>query len=281
MTNETIVAIYDLPEHAAHAVRDLEAAGVPTGAITQHAKDGSTTNSMTTSQPRREEGCWANLFGGGQNHEHETSVYDRSLEDGSTIVAVTVPEEHLTLVIDILEQHHPIDIDERAATYNGSQTTTTIRATDAPPTSGTTGPDAADGDAIPLSEEELAVGKRAINRGTTRLRRFVVETPVEEHVSLRDETVSVERRPITDARPVSEADFTVKVIEMTETDEEAVVSKTARVKEEVVVRRAANERTETVRDTVRREDVEITKEPDAERSIGTAGSASAASTPEI
>jgi stress response protein YsnF len=50
------------------------------------------------------------------------------------------------------------------------------------------------------------------------------------------------------------------VVEMTETDEEAVVSKTARVKEEVVLRKDATERTETVRDSVRREDVEITKD---------------------
>jgi uncharacterized protein (TIGR02271 family) len=88
---------------------------------------------------------------------------------------------------------------------------------------------------------------------------------------LRNETVSVERRPVTDARPVTNADFTDKVIEMTETDEEAVISKTARVKEEVVIRKDATERTETVRETVRREDVEITKEPGVERSTSSTG----------
>jgi uncharacterized protein (TIGR02271 family) len=268
MTDETIVAVYDSAEHAALAVRDLEAAGVPSAAITQHAKGGLTTgSSMTTAAPAREEGFWASLFGSGPEHQHETSVYDRSLEAGSTVVTVKAPEQHLTKVMDILERHNPVDIDERAATYSGSQTTTT-RATDTPGT-------------IQLSEEAVAVGKRAINRGTTRVRRFVVETPVEEHVSLRDETVSVERRPVTDARPVTNADFSDKVIEMTETDEEVVVSKTARVKEEVVVRKDATERTETVRDTVRREDVEITKEPGVERSTSTAGAIPAAPAPKI
>ena len=52
---------------------------------------------------------------------------------------------------------------------------------------------------VQLSEETLAVGKRAINRGTTRVRRFVVETPIEEQVSLRDETVTIERRPVTES----------------------------------------------------------------------------------
>jgi uncharacterized protein (TIGR02271 family) len=139
----------------------------------------------------------------------------------------------------------------------------------------------ADGGTIQLSEETLAVGKRAINRGTTRVRRFVVETPIEEQVSLRDETVSIERRPVTDARPITNVDFTDKVVEMTETAEEAVVSKAARVTEEVVVRKDETERTETVRDTVRREDVEITKEPGVERSRSTASAMPAALEPKI
>ena len=45
---------------------------------------------------------------------------------------------------------------------------------------------------------------------------------------------------------------------MRETGEEAVVAKTAKVVEEVVIARETTERTETVRDTVRKEEVEIT-----------------------
>jgi uncharacterized protein (TIGR02271 family) len=202
------------------------------------------------------------------------------LEAGSTVVTVKAPEQHLTQVMDILERHNPVDIDERAATYGLGQTTTT-RTTDVPVATGTAAAHSTDGGTIPLSEETLAVGKRAINRGTTRVRRFVVETPIEEQVSLRDETVSIERRPVTDARPITDADFTDKVIEVTETDEEAVVSKTARVREEVVVRKDETERTETVRDTVRREDVEITKEPGVERSSSTASGMPAAPEPKI
>src|ERR1700709_1245520 len=105
MTDETIVAVYDSFEHAALAVRDLEAAGGPSAAITQHAKGGFTTgSSMTTTAPAREEGFWASLFGSGSGYEHETSVYDRSLEAGSTVVTVKTPEQHLTQVMDILER---------------------------------------------------------------------------------------------------------------------------------------------------------------------------------
>ncbi len=113
---------------------------------------------------------------------------------------------------------------------------------------------------LQLSEESLAVGKRVVNRGGTRIRRFVVETPVEESVSLHSEKVTLERRPVTDGRPVTDS-FTEKTIEMTETAEEAVVSKTARVYEEVGLRKEATDRVETVRDTVRKEEVEVEQVP--------------------
>jgi uncharacterized protein (TIGR02271 family) len=113
---------------------------------------------------------------------------------------------------------------------------------------------------VPLSEEQLKVGKQTVDRGTTRIRRYVVEKPVEETVSLRDERVTVERRqPIeTTAAPGGRA-FEERVVEVRETAEEPVVAKTARVVEEVVVGREATERTETVKDTVRHEEVEVTK----------------------
>jgi uncharacterized protein (TIGR02271 family) len=227
--------VYDTAEHAALAVRDLEAAGVPSSAISQHAAGGLTTGSTatTTTAPHHEQGFWASLFGGEPEYEHDTTVYNRSLESGSTVVSVKASELHVAQAMEILERHNPIDIDERATSYGVSQTAA-ADTTGAPRVTGTADR-AGEGEAIPLTEETLAVGKRAINRGTTRIRRYVVETPVEEQVALRDETVSVERRPVADGRPVTNADFTDKVVEVTETAEEAVVSKSARVKEEVVI----------------------------------------------
>ncbi len=283
MTNdETIVAVFDTAAHAAAAVSDLEKAGVPTGSVSQHAGNVSTGAGATgMGQPKQEQGFWASLFGGEPEYGHDTAVYDRSMQGGSTVVTVRGSGAQLDKVLDILERHNPIDIDERAASYGMSQSglsTGTVQTgvTGTQPAAGLAATGVAETSAlasgaktgiaeepgtIRLSEETLAVGKRAINRGTTRVRRYVVETPVEEQVSLRDERVSVERRPVTDGRAVSGADFSDKVIEMTETAEEAVVSKQAHVKEEVVIRKDVSDRTETVRDTVRREDVEITQEP--------------------
>ena len=80
-------------------------------------------------------------------------------------------------------------------------------------------------------------------------------------MTLRDETVKVERHAVTGDRPVTGSAFSDQTIEMTEMDEEAVVGKTARVREEVSLRKEAVDRIETVKDTVRREDVKIEQVP--------------------
>jgi uncharacterized protein (TIGR02271 family) len=112
---------------------------------------------------------------------------------------------------------------------------------------------------ISLAEEQLQVGKRTVDRGTTRIRRYVVEKPVEESVNLRSERVTVERRQPIEGSTAGAGAFEERIVEVRETAEEPVVAKTARVVEEVVVGREVTERTETVKDTVRREDVEISK----------------------
>ena len=48
------------------------------------------------------------------------------------------------------------------------------------------------------------------------------------------------------------------MVEVHESDEAPLVQKTAHVTEEVVIRREPTERTKWVRDTVRREEVEVT-----------------------
>jgi uncharacterized protein (TIGR02271 family) len=114
---------------------------------------------------------------------------------------------------------------------------------------------------VPLSEEQLEIGKRTVDRGTTRVRRYVVEKPVEETVNLQTERVTVERRqPLGTAADLGRGAFEERVVEVRETAEEPVVSKTAHVAEEVVIGRETTEQTETVKDTVRREDVEISKD---------------------
>ena len=299
MEHETIVAIYDTSAHAQAAVRDLEAANVPSSDISQHAKEGSMTGTSRTTAPVQDKGFWANLFGG--EPDHDTSVYGHSISSGATVVTVKVPADRYDATAAILEKHNPIDVDERSQQYGLTDTSTTdagytghggkvepaTSATEAGAigASGlTAGPstgvnrnntgvkteaagltEGAEGGTLKLAEEFLNVGKRAVRGGTTRIRRYTVEKPVEENVSLHSEKVVLDRRPVTDGRVLANNDFTDKTISMTEMNEEAVVSKTARVVEEVGLRKEASDRTETVRDTLRKDEVEVKEDPTLER----------------
>jgi uncharacterized protein (TIGR02271 family) len=260
MNEQTLVAVYDTADQANAAGRDLKAANVPAHAISQHAKNGfaSGATSTETEAPVREKGFWASLFGG--EPDYDTSVYDRSIDSGSTVVTVRVPGEQFDRISEILENHDPVDLDERTARYGSTETTTT-RTTAPASNPQATATEATEGDTIQLAEETLSVGKRAVNGGTTRIRRHVVETPVEEQVTLHTEKVTMERRPVTDGRSVGDAAFTDKTVEMTEISEEAVVSKAARVTEEVSLRKEASDRVETVKDTVRRDEVDVEQVP--------------------
>ncbi len=117
---------------------------------------------------------------------------------------------------------------------------------------------------IPVAEEQLRVGKRDVSHGRVRVRSYVVEEPVQESVNLRQENVSIKRRPVD--RPLQGNDeiFRERTIEVEERGEEAVVSKDARVTEELVVSKDVDERTEEVSDTVRRTKVEVEDERQSE-----------------
>jgi uncharacterized protein (TIGR02271 family) len=279
MNEEIIVAVYDTQAQADAAVRDLETAQVPPEAISRHAGTRSASGAaVSNANSGRGQGFWSSLFGG--EPDDGTAVYDRSLESGSSVVTVRVPGEHVDGVTRILERHDPIDIDERAASFGLGTDRTTIGAAGTPASHEAVLPNG-DEEVIALSEEQLTVGKRLVNHGTTHIRRFVVETPVEENVTLHTERVSIDRRPASAGASVDNADFTDRTIEVNETDEEAVVGKTARVKEEVVVRKEATDRVETVRDTVRRQDVEIERDDSTSRASGATPMPAAMSRPKI
>lgn len=109
---------------------------------------------------------------------------------------------------------------------------------------------------IPVGEERLNVATRTIQGETTRIRRRVVSQPVEQQVTLRQETVVVERRPPASADPRPDV-LTETVIEMSDSRQVPTVWKSLHVAEEVVLRKQVTERVEHVRDTVRRDVVDV------------------------
>lgn len=111
--------------------------------------------------------------------------------------------------------------------------------------------------AFPVVEEEIRIGKRTVERGAARINTRVEEVPVEEQVTLREEHVNVERRPVD--RPATDVPgaFTEGSFDVVEHAEQVVADKQTRVVEEVVIKKEVTERAEAVRDTVRRTEIEV------------------------
>jgi len=211
--------------------------------------------------------------------EEDAAYYNEGVRRGGTLIAVKTDDAMADRVAQILSDDGAINIDERAAQWRqegflptpATQTAQTTH-TAPPPTPANTQARAAEGEAVfPVVEEKLQVGKRQIERGGVRVYSHIEETPVTENVTLREEHVTVDRRPVD--RPITDADmaaFKEDSIEVTEMAEEPVVAKQARVVEEVVVGKEATQRTETIKDTVRRTDVEVEQIPGSEHVSRTA-----------
>lgn len=224
--------------------------------------------------------------------EHEAEYYNEGVRRGGTLVSVRTEDALAPRVADIMNRHNAIDVEDRAATWRSSGWTP--RATAHKETLAATGADTAaaraarpetpsvnrgdvgrttdradwkgneaGGTKVPVVEEQLHVGKREVSQGGVRVYTHQTDKPVAEQITLREEKVNVERRPVD--RPVGDADLRnfggEQTIEVTETREVPVVAKEARVVEEVVINKTAQERQETVRDTVRKTDVQVEQIP--------------------
>jgi stress response protein YsnF len=89
------------------------------------------------------------------------------------------------------------------------------------------------------------------------LRRFTTEREVSADVTLHEEHADVLRRAVTDPAYTGELDWEDRTIEIVETAEQALVSKTARVVEEVSLKKVGSEHVETVHEKLRRQQAEI------------------------
>ena len=235
----TLVGLFDKESDARRASEEIQDAGIARGPVRLSSESGSDVSSMlsTLEAPRQ-----------------DVEIFEEGIRRGGTLLTVPIDEDAAGEADRILQNRGVIDLEGRQNEWRSSGWT------------GSSAVDTGRGEvSLPVVEEELRVGKRPVQQGRVRVYTRTEETPVEEQVRLREERVTVDRRP-TD-RPVTEADMqTLKggTIEVSEMAEEAVVSKQARVVEEVVIGKEVNERTETVRDTVRNTEVEV-DESDVDR----------------
>jgi uncharacterized protein (TIGR02271 family) len=192
----------------------------------------------------------------------DLGTYQEAIRRGHVVLSAEVPADQLDTAAEVIEACDAIDFDAREEAWRteGWNATHDVVAREGePPLPRAAAAGEERPETIPLAEEHLRVGKRETGHGRVRLRSYVVETPVEEQVSLRREHVDVERHRVDRPAETGRADdlFRERTIEATETSEEAVVQKEVRVTEEVALHKEAEQRTETVRDTVRRTEVEV------------------------
>lgn len=191
---------------------------------------------------------FSSLFG---DDNATTQNYTTLAQDADAILTVQVDsEERARAAAEILDRHGAIDVDERSTQDRQNAAGTSAATHNTATTEGAM--------SIPVIQEELQVGKRAVERGGARIKSRIIEKPVEETLRLREEHIVVNRQPVN--RAVTDADMAnlqTGDIELTERAEKAVVSKQARVVEEVSVGKQVSEREEVIRDTVRRTDVDV------------------------
>ena len=265
---KTLTAMFDTRADAEAARERLLAAGI--GADDVHVVDQSTPGYSADRRPSTTEdkGIWASIKGAFLPDE-DRHTYEEGVHRGGAVLTAHVSDDHADEAVHVLDNANSVDLDGRTQDWasTGWNDPMASRGFDdgidnRRDTMADVGRDTAmdtgrEGEAIPIVEEQLVVGKRAYERGGVRVRSYVVETPVSEQVGLLDEHVTVERRRVD--LPLREAGdvFRERTIAMTETAEEAVVGKSARVVEEVVLRKQTGQRTETVSDSVRRTEVEV------------------------
>jgi stress response protein YsnF len=257
MTYEKVVTLFDTAEHAEFARRNLENAGFSARDISVVGKKGLADNVLALREP----GLWHRLFGR-DIAEYESRVYGKTVEDGGAVLTLRVPDEQVPKAMGILNQHHVVDVSRRAVD-TGLKPSNQVEPAAVPAKPLTTEVDK--GEILRLAEEQLEVGKRLVTEGTTRIRRFVVEKPVEAKVTLHEEHVEIVRLAAADPSSIKDVDWTDKTVEIVETHEEPVLSKSVHLTQEVRVGKKATDRVETVRDKVRRQDVEVERVPAGRR----------------
>ena len=271
MATRTLTAMFKTRSEAERAEQALTSElGLNRSMIQTSPGTGVTDTGYDPARPYEEKGFFASL----KNlmlPEEDRYAYAEGMRRGAVLLNVKVDEGQIDRASDILEHAGAMDLDAQEAEWRKSGWTGYDASAHGSLRGATAGaaPTALPDETIKVVEEKLVVGKRAVEGGRVRVRSYVVETPVEENVTLHQERVTVERQPVDRAATAADlAAFQERTIEARATSEEAVVSKEARIVEEIGVHKEAADRVETVRDTVRKTEVEV--EDSAAHRAGTA-----------
>lgn len=254
----TVVGLFDDREEAQDAISELMENGFTQEDIdlsnrrmgTDTDTDIDTAADSTTGASTGIGDRIANFFNSLFGDDEETNrSYTYAANEADAILTVHADSrERAEQAREIMDDNGAIDVNTRGAQYGRSQAGMNVGDDSEMDTEAN----------LPVVEERLDVGKREVERGGARIHSRIVERPVEESVRLREEHVTVNRRPVD--REVTDADrqhFQPGEMVITERAEVPIVGKEARVVEEVEVGKQVTEREETVHDTVRSTQVEV------------------------
>ena len=110
---------------------------------------------------------------------------------------------------------------------------------------------------VPLSEEEVKVGKRKVAAGEVKLHKTVSVEQVNVPVELKREDVVIERVAAPEVGSTGKEPFQEERIEVPLSREEPVVEKETRVTGGVRVRKTENVEQKTIQEKIRRENVDV------------------------
>jgi uncharacterized protein (TIGR02271 family) len=262
MAYEKVVAVYDTIDRAAQAKKALTVAGFHPDDISivdrSHLSDARGT-------PTFEPKLWNRLFGG-DIHRHEAQVYGDTIKDGGAVLTARVVDTEVAHATGILDLYAPVDVHDRALTTGVAPAARVDAVAErlaaeplAPAQVVAVTPEVAKihPEVLRLAQEQLEVGKERVQTGETRVRRYTTVQDVDQDVTLHEEHAEVLRRAINEPMTLTDADWADREIEVVETAEHALVSKTARVVEEVSLRSVGSDHVETVHEKLRRQQADI------------------------
>ncbi|WP_237477294.1 DUF2382 domain-containing protein [Lichenibacterium dinghuense] len=114
MAKHSITAVFDTRSHAEQAEAELRSSGVSAADITLLPADGEALASAETGTGGR--GFWGSLeqlFGGTDDH----ATYAESIRRGGIMLTVRADDDRLDAIVDILERHGSVDLDEREQSW--------------------------------------------------------------------------------------------------------------------------------------------------------------------
>ena len=253
----TVVGLFENKEKAELAALNLREEGFDGDYVdvSSYRNEGEyTEQNYEYHEDEKTSGFWDWLFGNDGIDEEDKHRYSR-VGSRSAIVSVYVPEHvQAERVASLLDTYGAIDVNEKNEELRGTE----VNYSSANPRRL---PEDANSDvSMEVIKEDIAVGKREVEKGSIQLRSRIINKPVQEKIRLRDERVYITRKPVdksVDAEVIGQTAFDDKTIEMTAYAEEAVVEKSAKVVEEITVNKDVTEHEEVIRDTVRETEVEI------------------------